>query len=72
MIKEATGAQPVRQSRVASQRKLDDAFRGEFPAIILQNRDFAQELGKMDKSKIKQLMTAESFVGSGSGGRGLA
>jgi hypothetical protein len=62
LIKEAIGAQPVRQSRLASQRKFDDAFRGEFRAMILQNRDFVQVIGKMDKSKIKQLMTAESFV----------
>lgn len=62
LVKEAIGAQPVRQSRIAGRRKFDDAFRGQFRAMIEQNRDFAEALAKMDKNKIKQLMSAESFA----------
>ena len=62
LVKEAIGAQPVRQSRVPSQRKADDTLRAQFRAMILQNRDFAEASAKMDKTKIRQLMTAESFA----------
>jgi len=64
LIKEAMGAQPIRQSRVPSQRKADDTLRAQFRAMILQNRDFVQAVAKMDKNKISQLMTPESFVNS--------
>lgn len=62
LIKEAIGAQPIRQSRVPSQRKFDDVFRSQLRAMIDQNRDFTQAVSKMDTSKIKQLMTPESFA----------
>jgi hypothetical protein len=62
LVKEAIGAQPIRQARMVSERKFDDAFRGQFRAMIQQNHDFSEASAKMDRNKIKQLMTAESFV----------
>lgn len=62
LIKEAIGAQPIRQSRIASQRKFDNGLRAQFRALIERNRDFAQAVAKMDRDKIKQLVTPESLA----------
>jgi hypothetical protein len=62
LIKEATGAQPVRESRFLSQRTVDNAFRNQFRTLIDQNRAFSGAVSKLDHEKIKKVMTPESLA----------
>ena len=62
LIKEATGAQPVKESSSPSQRSVDKAFRDQFRALIEQNRAFTAAVGKLHHEKIKEVMTPESFA----------
>lgn len=68
LIKEATGAQPVQESRFPKQRTIDNAFRTQFRNLIQQNREFFTAINKVDKEKLKKLMTPESFADPQVGG----
>ena len=68
LIKEATGAQPVQESRFPKQRTIDNAFRTQFRNLIQQNREFFIAINKVDKEKLKKLMTPESFANPQVGG----
>ena len=62
LAREAAGAQPVRASRTPHQRAIDEALRSHLRVLIQINREFATASTKMDKEKLKQLMTPESIA----------
>jgi len=62
LIREATGAQPIQEARSPKQRAMDNSFRTQFRSLIQLNRDFVAAINKVDKEKLKKLMTAESLA----------
>lgn len=62
LAREASGAQPVHTSKLTRQRAIDDALRSHLKTLIQINRDFAAASAKMDKEKLRQLMTPESIA----------
>ncbi len=62
LVREATGAQPVRESRFPRQRALENALRTQFRERIEGNRAFMAAANKVDQNKIKKLMTQESLA----------
>jgi hypothetical protein len=62
LTKEAAGSQPVQESRFPRQRAMDNTFRSLLRTLIQQNRAFFAAASKVDREKIKKVMTPESFA----------
>jgi hypothetical protein len=62
LMREAAGLQPVRESLLPSRRRVDDALRDQFRALVRQNHDYTETVSKMDISEVKYLNTPGSFA----------
>lgn len=62
LMREAAGLQPVRESLFPARRRLDDALRDQFRALVRQNHDYSEKVSKMDVSRVKNLNSPESFA----------
>lgn len=62
LMREAAGVQPVSHKGLPSQRRLDDAVRSQYGKMLQQNRDYMEQVKKLDNSKVKEINTAKAFV----------
>jgi hypothetical protein len=62
LMREAAGLQPVRESLFPGRRRLDDALRDQFRALVRQNNDYTETVNKIDVSQVKYLNSPESFA----------
>lgn len=62
LMREAAGVQPVSHKGFPSQRRLDDAVRNQYGKMLQQNRDYSEQVRKLDNSKVKEINTAKAFA----------
>jgi hypothetical protein len=62
LMREAAGVQPVSHKGFPSQRRLDDAVRSQYGKMLQQNRDYMEQVSKLDNSKVKEINTAKAFT----------
>jgi hypothetical protein len=62
LMREAAGVQPVSHKGFPSQRRLDDGVRSQYGKLLQQNRDYTEQLKKLDNSKVKEINTAKAFT----------
>jgi len=67
LAREAAGLQPEKHVGSSSQRRFDDAVRGQYRNLVQQNRSYLESVKSMDTSQLKSLNSAESFAKPGSG-----
>jgi hypothetical protein len=71
LMREAAGAQPVRNQFFAKDRHFDDTFREQYQNMFRANRDYMQAVSNADLSATAQLNTPESFADPDSFSQGL-
>ena len=62
LMREATGAQPIKEKGFARDREFDNAFRDQFRKLVQLNQDYSAASEKLDTSAIGKLNTPESFA----------
>jgi hypothetical protein len=62
LMREAAGAQPVRNSLFPSSRQFDDAFREQFRNIFRVNQEFMSRIKQLDMGEIGKVGTPQSFA----------
>lgn len=62
LIREASGAQPIKRASSSSDRKFDDTFRDQFRNVIRVNREFMDKLHQLKTSEIAKVGSPQSFA----------
>jgi hypothetical protein len=62
LMREATGTQSVSHKGFPRQRRLDDAVRSQYGKLLQQNRDYTEQVKKLDNSRVKEINTAKAFA----------
>jgi hypothetical protein len=71
LLREAAGTQPVSHRGFPSQRRFDDAVRGQYGKLLQENRDYLQRVKGLDNSKVKEINTAAAFASAAAARPGL-
>lgn len=71
LMREASGAQPIKKSFFSRDQQFDDTFREQYKNLIQANRDYIDAVKHADMSATRQLGSPESFADPASFADGL-
>ena len=71
LIREASGAQPIRNASSSSDRKFDDTFRDQFRNVIRVNREFTDKIHQLKRAEIAKVGSPQSFADPSYAAEGL-